>query len=78
MIACRREEAQSRLQALREQSRAEAERHGADMSVLQRQLDSVSKLYHFLGTKGQRRTTAHLEAQEALKQSQSSTCIAPS
>ncbi|KAF4532462.1 hypothetical protein B566_EDAN003037 [Ephemera danica] len=64
-----REEAQARLQTLREQARIDAERHSADMSVLQRQLDSVSKLYNFLGTKGQRRTTAHLEAQEALKQS---------
>jgi hypothetical protein len=49
--------------------RGEADRHNADMSILQRQLDSVSKLHNFLGIKGQRRTTAQLEAQEALKQS---------
>ncbi|XP_059487063.1 outer dynein arm-docking complex subunit 1 [Neocloeon triangulifer] len=63
-----REEAQSRLQMLKEQEQIDVDRFKADMNVLQRQLDSVAKLFNFLATKGQKRTTAHLEAQEALRQ----------
>ncbi|CAB3359113.1 Hypothetical predicted protein [Cloeon dipterum] len=63
-----REEAQSRLQMLKEQEQIDVDRYKADTNVLQRQLDSVAKLFNFLATKGQKRTTAHLEAQEALRQ----------
>jgi len=57
------------LQQLKEQEEVDVERFKADMNILQRQLDSVAKLFNFLATKGQKRATSHLEAQEALRQS---------
>lgn len=64
-----REDAQSQLQQLKDQEQLDVERFKSDTNILQRELDSVAKLFNFLATKGQKRATSQLEAQEALKAS---------
>jgi len=64
-----REDAQSQLQQLKDQELLDVERFKSDTNILQRELDSVAKLFNFLATKGQKRATSQLEAQEALRAS---------
>jgi hypothetical protein len=64
-----REDAQSQLQQLKDQEQLDVERFKSDTNILQRELDSVAKLFNFLATKGQKRATSQLEAQEALRAS---------
>ncbi|KAJ8897481.1 hypothetical protein PR048_002828 [Dryococelus australis] len=59
-----REEAQSKLQALKERGRADVQLHSQEMRELQRQLDHDSRLQVFLSVKGQTRVMADLEERE--------------
>lgn len=65
-----REEAQAKLQALKERDRADLVLHSQEMRELQRRFDLDSKLQDFLGVKGQKRIMADLEAKEAIKKQQ--------
>lgn len=65
-----REEAQAKLQALKERDRADLLLHSQEMRELQRRFDLDSKLQDFLGVKGQKRIMADLEAKEAIKKQQ--------
>ncbi|KAF5286951.1 hypothetical protein FQR65_LT12410 [Abscondita terminalis] len=62
-----REEWCSKLHALRLRSRNDLMLHAEEMKELQRQLDHDSKLYDFLGVKGQKRIMKDLEAKEQKK-----------
>ncbi|XP_033606689.1 coiled-coil domain-containing protein 63 isoform X3 [Cryptotermes secundus] len=62
-----REEAQNKLHALKERGKLDMQQQRQEMKELQRRLDHDVKLHEFLSVKGQRRTTADLEAREALK-----------
>ncbi|XP_063240883.1 outer dynein arm-docking complex subunit 1 [Bacillus rossius redtenbacheri] len=59
-----REEAQSKLQALKERGRTDVFVHSQEMRELQRQLDHDSRLQEFLSVKGQTRVMADLEERE--------------
>ena len=63
-----REEAQSKLEALKQKGKLDVLIHSQEMKELQRQLDHDSKLQNFLGVKGQKRIMADLEAKQVLKQ----------
>ncbi|XP_068086979.1 coiled-coil domain-containing protein 63-like [Anabrus simplex] len=62
-----REEAQNKLQVLKERGRQDLHIHSQEMRELQRKLDHDMKLQEFLGVKGQRRVLTDLEAREAWK-----------
>nr|CAD7410127.1 unnamed protein product [Timema poppensis] len=62
-----REEAQSKLQALKDRGRVDLSVHSQEMRELQRQLDHNAKLQEFLGIKGQKRVMADLEERERQK-----------
>ncbi|XP_047103466.1 coiled-coil domain-containing protein 63 [Schistocerca piceifrons] len=62
-----REEAQNKLQALKERGRLDVLLHGQEMRELHRRLDYDTKLQDFLAVKAQRRVMADLEAREAQK-----------
>ncbi|KAK4878234.1 hypothetical protein RN001_010740 [Aquatica leii] len=62
-----REEWCSKLHALRIRSRNDLMLHAEEMKELQRQLDHDSKLYEFLGVKGQKRIMKDLEEKELKK-----------
>lgn len=65
-----REEAQAKLQALKERDRADLLFHSQEMRELQRRYDHDSKLQDFLGVKGQKRIMADLEVKEEQKKQQ--------
>lgn len=69
-----REEAQNKLQALKERGKQDLQQQKQEMRELQRRLDHDDKLQTFLGVKGQQRTMADLEAREALKRSELYKC----
>lgn len=62
-----REEAQNKLQALKERGRLDLLLHSQEMRELHRKLDHDTKLQDFLGIKAQKRVMADLEAREAQK-----------
>lgn len=62
-----REEAQAKLEALKQRGKQDLLIHSQEMRELQRKLDHDSKLHEFLGVKGQKRIMADLEAKEALR-----------
>ena len=64
-----REEAQSKLQALKDHGKQDLLVQSQEMRQLQRHLDHTVKLQEFLGVKGQTRIMSDLEAKEALKKS---------
>lgn len=65
-----REEAQNKLQALKERGRQDLQQQSQEVRELQRCLDHVVRLQEFLDIKGQRRIMADLEAREALRRSE--------
>ncbi|GLH03859.1 hypothetical protein R5R35_009908 [Gryllus longicercus] len=65
-----REEAQIKLQCLREKGRQDYLQQSHEMRELQRKLDHDTKLQEFLSVKGQKRVMADLEAREAQKKRQ--------
>lgn len=69
-----REEAQNKLQALKERGKQDLQQQKQEMRELQRHLDHDDKLHTFLGVKGQQRNMAELEAREALKRSELDRC----
>jgi hypothetical protein len=69
-----REEAQNKLQALKERGKQDLQQQRQEMRELQRRLDHDDKLQKFLGVKGQQRITTDLEAREALKRSKLHKC----
>jgi hypothetical protein len=69
-----REEAQNKLQALKERGKQDLQQQKQEMRELQRCLDHDEKLQTFLGVKGQQRIMADLEAREALKRSELDKC----
>lgn len=69
-----REEAQNKLQALKERGKLDLQQQRQEMRELQRRLDHDDKLQKFLGVKGQQRFVTDLEAREALKRSKLDKC----
>lgn len=65
-----REEAQNRLQALKQRGKQDLQQQSQEIRELQRRLDHDSKLQEFLGVKGQRRIMADLEVREAIRRSE--------
>ncbi|KAK6626377.1 hypothetical protein RUM43_006688 [Polyplax serrata] len=60
-----REEAQAKLETLKQKGKQDVLVHSLEMKELQRKLDHDSKLQEFLCVKGQKRITADLEAKQA-------------
>jgi hypothetical protein len=69
-----REEAQNKLQALKERGKLDLQQQRQEMRELQRRLDHDDKLQKFLGVKGQQHFVTDLEAREALKRSELDKC----
>lgn len=67
IISFNREEAQAKLESMKQKEKQDVLIHSQEIKELQRKLDHDSKLQEFLGVKGQRRIMADLEAKEALR-----------